>query len=630
MLRIKEWLAALVRGSRPPPDPEDEVERSFLTRIGEWFEERIFGPLVDLMRRWWREASGPMVWDDFEPAWRTILQRVLLWLPAVALLVALFVGVMLYFYIGWRASDLTGKALENARLGNLPMAWLQVRAAEGLRPGRPDIRHAKAFVQSRMGNGAALLQWEELAAGGELRSDEVEEWARLAALAGNDRQFEKAIAAVERSGDASAAAGFRATRLLRRGDLASSAEQARLAAASGDPAWRMNLLRALLLRYGSSLKKRGGASPGSASALREIIGLVDAMRGTPQENQAIAMVLGAISLPMENARSWASAALEDLSPDNPALLSSVEILIKDRQGTPRDFFKKLSPVFENAPLESQVHFAQWLNRHDMRDEILQMITPEEAGRSNAAFQARGRALAGEGRWQELLDMTGSSSRIFESLRMVFRAIALKNLGKANLSKKAWSDAIYSAARENTMAPTLEAADASGESALADSILIKLCADPIMTDTMFRLARGRFANRGRLASLSEAWTAAMAAAPELPVVLDYGRRIDLIEGRSVSLDETSAAMAAAPADVQMRFTHALNLLKAGRAADALGVFHDMDVIASELPPGDKAVAIAILESNGMSGQAKILRRSLDPGLLRKGEFALILPQSEKVK
>lgn len=610
-----------VRGSRRCA--ESGEERSFFVRIREWFDERICGPFADLMRCWWKEASGPMVWDDFEPAWRTVLQRVLLWLPAAALVLVLFVGITLYLFIGWRATDLTAKALDNARSGNLPMAWLQIRSAEGLRPGREKIRRVKTFVQSRMGSREALLQWEKLAAGGGLTPDEAEERARLAALAGSDRQFEEAVAAVELNGNAVAVAGFRTSRLLRRGDLESSVEQARLAAASGDPARQMNLLRVLLMRYGPSLKKRGGATPGSAAALQEIIALVDGMQGTPQGHQALAMTLGVIPLPADKAREWASAALKDLSPDNPALLPSAQIMIAGRQGTPREFFAKLSPIFEDAPLESQIRFAQWLGRYGMWDDILQIVTPEKAERGTAAFQARGRALAGKGQWQELFDMTGSAPRIFESLRLVFRGIALKNLDKRNLAQKTWADAIYAAARDGTMGPTLEAADASGESAVADPILIKLCANPTMTDVMFRLARDRFARRGQLASLAEAWSTASAAAPELPAVLDYGRRTDLLEGRDVSLKETAAAMAAAPADAQMRFTHALNLLKADRAADAFGVFHDMDVMAAELPPGDKAVAIAILEANGMRGQAEILRRSLNPGLLRKGEFALIV-------
>jgi hypothetical protein len=83
-----------------------------------------------------------------------------------------------------------------------------------------------------------------------------------------------------------------------------------------------------------------------------------------------------------------------------------------------------------------------------------------------------------------------------------------------------------------------------------------------------------------------------------------------------------ALAIDPRAVAARFTHALALLKADRAADALGVFHDVDIFVDQLPPGDKAVVIALWETNGMNTHAASLRRSLDPALLQPDEFALI--------
>jgi hypothetical protein len=140
--------------------------------------------------------------------------------------------------------------------------------------------------------------------------------------------------------------------------------------------------------------------------------------------------------------------------------------------------------------------------------------------------------------------------------------------------------------------------------------------------MFRLARDRFGRRGQFASLAAAYAAASKAAPDAPAVQDYRRRTDLLAGKPVPLEETTAAIDAAPADQSARFTHALALLKADRAADALGVFHDVDIFVDQLPPGDKAVVIALWETNGMNTHAASLRRSLDPALLQPGEYALI--------
>jgi hypothetical protein len=54
-----------------------------------------------------------------------------------------------------------------------------------------------------------------------------------------------------------------------------------------------------------------------------------------------------------------------------------------------------------------------------------------------------------------------------------------------------------------------------------------------------------------------------------------------------------------------------------------VFHDIDIFVDRLPPGDKAVVVALWEANGMNRHAASMRSSLDPALLEKGEYALIL-------
>ena len=100
-------------------------------------------------------------------------------------------------------------------------------------------------------------------------------------------------------------------------------------------------------------------------------------------------------------------------------------------------------------------------------------------------------------------------------------------------------------------------------------------------------------------------------------------MDLLAGKSVPPDETGAVVAESPTDQSARFTHALALLKEDRPGDALGVFYDIDIFVDQLAPGDKAIAVAIYDANGVKVKADQLRRSLDTALLDKGEYALIL-------
>ena len=87
--------------------------------------------------------------------------------------------------------------------------------------------------------------------------------------------------------------------------------------------------------------------------------------------------------------------------------------------------------------------------------------------------------------------------------------------------------------------------------------------------------------------------------------------------------TAEALAARPTDVNARFNHALALLRAGRAEEALAVFDGFDVLTSQLPPGLQAVSAALLHATG-DQSALTLAGSINPDLLWPGEYALIAP------
>ena len=584
---------------------------------------RIVSGTADFFVSWWREATGPIPWHYHNAPWKALLQRVALWLPVLVLAVALLGAATFQVFTGWRAGDLAEKALANARAGNLAMARLQIASAENLRSGSPGVRRAKIFVRSRLGDPAANESWEELAAQGSLTPEEIEERARLAAQSGSDEQFGRALAALEQSGRADTAAAFRSLRLLRRGDLSASIGQARTAAASSDEARKLELIRLLLARHAPLLNQPGGVTPDSAAAAREMVALVDELRATPSGNRAIALTLGAFPLPAAKAREWAEAALQDLSASNPALLPAAQFMVASGGGTAREYFAKLSPVFEGADIGQQAQLAQWLNRQEMWDESLALITAVKAARDARAYEVRGQALAGKRQWQELLAMSEAPSNAPESLRLVLRGYAAAKLGKTGIAPKALADAVRASVRDGRLPETLAALDSIGEGKIASPVIVEMCASPGLADVALRVARDRFSRRGERAALQAAWEAAAKAAPDAPSVRDYRRRLRLLAGKSVADGETFAAMEAAPADPQPRFTRALALLEAGRAADALGVFHDMDIFVDRLAPGDQAIVIAIWEANGLKTHAAALRRSLDPDLLQKGEYALIL-------
>ena len=354
----------------------------------------------------------------------------------------------------------------------------------------------------------------------------------------------------------------------------------------------------------------------------EVIALVDQLQGTPQGNQAIATALGAFPQPQAKAREWALAALEDLSVTNPALLPAAQWMVASGEGTAQDYAVKLSAVFAGAKPGQQAKLAAWFNRQGMPEQTLTLITVKKATQDAGAYLARGEALAAMGNWEELRKLGDTACNAPPSMQLSTKAVAAHHLGKTGEAQKTLADALRAGAGDGGFGYALAAAEETRQRGVADQVIVESCADPQMAANMFRLARERFGRRGQFASLAAAYDAAAKAAPDAPAVQDYRRRTDLLAGKPVSLEETAAAIAAAPADQSARFTHALALLKADRAADALGVFHDVDIFVDQLPPGDKAVAIALYRANGMDRTADAVSSNLDTAALEPGEFALI--------
>lgn len=591
--------------------------------IKESLPRRAWSSVTDIPRRWWKEATGPFGKSGLSPA-RELWRRVLLWAPVIVLLLVLLGGTGLYFFTGWRAQDLARKAMENARGGKIQTAWLQVASAQNLRGKSPEVRRAMAYVRSTANDAGAIALWDELAADVTLTTEENEERARLAARFGTDEQFATALAALEQDGETAKAASLRAQRALQRGNLQQSLAQARVAAeASGDGEKKMQLLDLLLRRHAPMLSAPGQADPAEIRAGEEIIALVDELQGTDQGKAAIALALGAFPQSPEKMRAWAEAAMKQLSTDNPALLPAARYLVYSGAATAPEIYGKISPAFAGAEPARQAELARFLTENGMAEETLLLITPKKAATDASAFEERGRALAALNRWEDLLALSEATANTTESSKLFFRGWAAKNLGKTGVATKALADSFRAALREGNGPAILSAIDSSSEGKVADPVIIDFCGNAETADGMFRMARDRFGRRGQFASLARAYEAAKKAKPDAPSVQDYRRRQDLLAGKTVPSAETAAPVAATPADPSPRFTHALALLRENRAGDALGVFHDIDIFVDRLPPGDKAIVIAIWEANGMSNHANSLRNSLDPALLEDGEYALIL-------
>lgn len=557
---------------------------------------------------------------------RQNLRRLLTISVAVALVVTLLGAVGYYFFTGWRARDLAAKAKKNFEQANYRMAWLQINSARELRGNDPDVLRTAGFIEGAMGRASALDHYTKLSDKVNLTPEDLHARAEIAVRFGTDEQFDGAVDALEASGQLAEAGQLRTARRLRQGDLDRAIAEARRAAASSDDGGAKLLLAQLLVqRYRPEFGEAKHPSAEALAGSAEVVGLIDALLETPQRHEALAFALGGVNTAPANRQRWAAAAMERIEPDNLALLPAAMVLVQSGQKTPQQIHAQLRPVFDAAPLARRAAYAMWLTGAGLAKESLTLITAQEAGESTAAFGARTEALFRLENLEAVLAAVEAGGNVDDDVRLTAKARAEYARGRgAQGGAAALREAMEAAAKSRRLELILPSGDALGASTVVDEKIAELCGNPAVADYVFRVARDRFSRSGRLSLLATSLERAQAAVPQGIAVQDHLRYVRLLEGGEVSLEETAAASAAEPANASFRITHALNLLKNNRGAEALQAFDTITVFADRLPPGQLAVVAAVLSAAGDAPRAQGAAALLDPDLLLPGEYALILP------
>jgi hypothetical protein len=109
--------------------------------VKESLPRRVWSSVTDFPRRWWNEATRPFGKSGLSLP-RELLRRLMLWMPVLVLALVAFGVLGFYLFAGWRARDLTAKALANAEEGNARFARLQIFSAMSLRPDDPAVKRA--------------------------------------------------------------------------------------------------------------------------------------------------------------------------------------------------------------------------------------------------------------------------------------------------------------------------------------------------------------------------------------------------------------------------------------------------------------------------------------------------------
>jgi hypothetical protein len=552
--------------------------------------------------------------------------RIAALLALALLLLGLIAAAGYYVFTGWRARDLAAKAENNFEQANYRLAWLQLQSAKNLRPGDSQVLRAAAKIEAAFGQATAMDRFEQLAGQTNLTPEDLQARAEIATRFGTDGQFTTAVEELASAGRITEAGQLRAARQLRRGDLDRAIAETRgLLAEQDDPALRLMLAELLVRRYGPEFGPGRNPSAEALAGAAEAGEIVDALLDTPQRDAALAFALNDLNALPVNRQRWAEEAMGRVERDNPALLPAATVLVRSGKQTPQQIHEQLRPIFDGAPLDRRAAYALWLTGAGLPREALTLITAQEASESTAAFGARTEALFRTDNPDAVLAAVEAGGNVDSEVRLSAKARAEYARGRgAQGGAAALREAMEAAARAKRLEFLLATGDGLGATTVTDTKLAEMCGDPAVADYVFQVARDRFDRRGRPALLSAAFERAQSAAPQGAGVQDYGRYRRLLDGGAVSLDETAAAVAAEPAKVAFRITHALNLLRNNRPAEALDVFDDITVFADRIPPGQQAVIAAVLSGSGDAMRARALTRAIDADKLAPGEYALIAP------
>ena len=548
-------------------------------------------------------------------------KRVLLLSLAAMVVLGLVGAIGYHFFAGWRAGNLAAAARKNIDEANYALAWRQASLARNLRPEDPEVLAVAGLIEATAGLPAALETYALLSTKAQLTPGDLAARATAAARHGTDEQFAQATDALAAAGKPAEASKLRMARKLSRGDLERALSEARTALlTSDDPSTRLALARLLQTRHGRALAA-GGSDPEVVAAGREFIALVEGLRGTALEGPALALGLGADWVPAATMMAWTDAAMADRRADNPALLLAANRLLVRERATPEDLAGQLQPVFAAANLPERVTFVQWLTMAGRPHQALTILTPEEATSDSAAFIAQTEALFRAGRAAEIVDLAdGTTGGVDEDIRLAARARAEYETGRSGADSLA--GAMDAGAREGRLERAAAIGDSAGASLAVDKILIRMCGAQALADESFRVARDRFGRKGMFSQVDEAYQRALEADPASRHVLDHGRHLRLIAGEAVDPAETKAAVDLDPANPDFRATHALALLAAGRAAEALAVYDDIVIYAPALPPSQQAVVAAVLAAAGDTASAEAIAQRADSSLFRPDELALL--------
>jgi len=494
--------------------------------------------------------------------------------------------------------------------GDTRLALIQSASARNLRKNHPDVLRAYAKVRFAANDPVCLEIWQQLAAQGPLSVEDRQAQAEAAVRFGGEESFDTAIAEFEATGRQADADTWRGRRALQQKDFTSAERYLRSAAQRDASADRQIELGRLLV------------SIGTADSRAEAAQIVDSLATGPDAAKALAFGLSSVPVGPATRREWAELVLANPKPENEAVLAAADVLVNDRLLSVDEMIERLQMVYTGARLEDRGRYAKWLLDRNRPIVALDFVRPSEVRGSRGGFLVRAEALSATREWKTLLDMVNGGSPVNDSVTNILRARAEEGLGRPSAAKASLRKAIRFSVARGALAETIAEVDRMGKESVSDEALLALCGEFSTAEYALRVARWRFSTRGEPRLRQQAYRNAIEAAPKASTVADLARLERLLNRQQVDTEETAAALADEPDNIDFRLTHALALFADGRPAEARTVLEPHRLVQHQLQPGQKAIAVAVLAATGSRNEAIRLAKTMRPDHLTDPEYRLV--------
>jgi len=548
---------------------------------------------------------------------RFLLRRLFsIGLPVLASL-AIAAAVAIPKIKDWRARQFTEQAEQLLAQNKLQEAFNNAASAMQMRPGLPDVRRTYAKVLLAAGKAEGMSVLRTMAEDGSANTQDRLDLTDAALRFGDVPLAEREAFQVLQGGERKPEALLRVARVrLAQQKPADAAQALRESLAAGQNADASILLARLQFAVNT---------PDSTA---EALDLLRPLAKQQDEVglQALLTLVASPSLQSSEGAGWVEALRNHpkATDEQKLAAASAEIQLDPRRYA--EIVKRTVAEYRSGTIEQRAQLARWLNQNREYDNVLDVITVEEAAGRSDLFLIRLDALAGRGYWPEIAELLrGDSIPLQVPVVLLYRGRAARELGKPEESATFYRRAVIEAApTPDVMWYVINYLQRVGEDQVLEQELEKLADNPASARQAFQALVPIVQKRQDAEELYQLYDRMLKRLPSDPAVQNDHRYFATLTGRRADVSGARELVDDQPRMLAYRITLALTHLKNGQPEAAMKVFDGITLDPMQIQPYQRAVLAAVLGANARGEEARQLARSVPGDVVTAQEFELIKP------